>query len=860
MLAFTKWALTDTEPVSSKLASVRIPSRVVYADDSVISRETRRPSIRDCFSMHDLSRRKLRDKTAIFSCNKVFSVGEESIQESGDLVSPQRFEPWVKAGFDVVIVDDCEGGVEIPAPLPESGVTNVVSQAAVFCLSTVSAVAAGVAWAVAAGYDEIADVSDPWSLSHDFMTLPTSEITLLPQRVETEARPVSLADHFTPLSLRRTLAAETIGEAQKDDICSFPVRPTVQLGLCHSLESYHHGQHDTIAANAAAQQPAGGDEDFRLLEHVTPLVLPLGTVIESLDGGMPTPATASFVRLVHRSAAWALFAPATHGSRLWMAMQALLGLAGHHLTVLPAGRICNISMTPRHGLPPNDVAAAEKLSAFTSDATKRGIGAAPLLGRPGVKAAVQHLDAVAGLAGLSDTERDSFLHWLRLVDEAYMTASQSNLLPFPSIDDPLDRGSASMKTVDSSSNDTAQLGIESPLHSKITVDSDTALVNDIMVHSTSDLIGSNSGNTFSSNLESERMPAQSVDWTPSMDGDDTTMTWPTLASEYDYHPHCWRDHSNVRDSVLMINFNNWGNWSSGVLSQLRRAYSPFFPLIVAFAGEWTLKQDQPLLNAWRCDGDWGRDVGWPGGIVGEACGAQLVRRYPGRLGYVLSQDDVLWLPWNTLGYDPHKIWALGHEGRHGVDRSTWWYGCERGKDKHHCYGCYQWHPVLGGVSVAKVHSRLTARQLAIKAANTGREDGLSCDLTDAFYIPGRLAAEFRDLSALLRSALTEVELAYSTIIDTLALRADQQRMRHMNAVQRKSLEGLLTHWRDDSVFRPGVDDPLRLLDWFHPVKLSSPEAGAFFAAQFEAARQLRLFTRPNVTALLARPNITVGHL
>jgi hypothetical protein len=224
------------------------------------------------------------------------------------------------------------------------------------------------------------------------------------------------------------------------------------------------------------------------------------------------------------------------------------------------------------------------------------------------------------------------------------------------------------------------------------------------------------------------------------------------------------------------------------------------------------------------------------------------------------QDDVLFMPWNTLDYDPTRVWALDHANpaKAGRDLSRWFYTCDRkahaGTPWAHCYGCYQWHHQLGGRSVERIHGNLSAQERAVKAANTGREDGLSCDLTDAFYIPGARARDFARLCALFADAGTAVELALTTIMDTLAPRAAQQRMRHVNSVRRDTWDSTLAPWRALE------GDPLQLLDWFHPLKLSGADARAFLAGELARAQAQRLFTRPDLPRLRVRPPVSVGHL
>lgn len=726
-------------------------------------------------------------KVAVFTCGTVHEV--LAYQGSQVWASPRVslddiFAPWMDAGFSPVIVSDCfDAERDTDAALrawsdSHRNTARLITSDELSCFDMRQASAAGIAWAVMVGADDIADVAHPWPIAPALLPLPAG----LPAQVPASkpeslmAHDFSITDHFTAAGLARVRAVEAAGETAAEDTCNIATPPTVQLGLCHEADDYKPDGHSTIAANQALASN-DGPAMRRLLEHVTPLQLPHGIPAETAFAETPR----SIVRMAHRSAAWALLddRAAIGPGSLSVVVQAILQIAGHSALVLPPGRICNISVMPaqpKHGHA-SPTGALEATRAALSSAQQLMLPASdyPLRGHPAVSIGLMAYALLSRAAGLDGAQAAVLESWMFRIKAAY-SASQ--------------RG-------------------------------------------------------------------EDVDG--AFDGVDPTHILPRASAEPP-PPHCWVDHANVRDIVLAVNFNNWLNTSAATLQTLRRLYGPHFPLIVAFGGDSTLQNDVPELNAWRCASDWGRENDWPGGIVSERCGADLMRRYPGHLGYVIMQDDVLWMPWNTLAYDPHRIWALNHTNdAPGVheDRSTWFYECDRTKnnDTHPwCYGCYTWHPQIGGTTVAKLHNNLTSKQLSIKSANTGREDGVSCDLTDGLYVPGRLGREFGRLSDLFASANTEVEMAYTTIMDSMALRREQQPLRHVNAWARKTLDDLMQAYRHTST------DALSVLDWIHPFKLSNSDVRAFVEAEFARAARLRLATAPDLAALQKRPNVNVGHL
>lgn len=160
---------------------------------------------------------------------------------------------------------------------------------------------------------------------------------------------------------------------------------------------------------------------------------------------------------------------------------------------------------------------------------------------------------------------------------------------------------------------------------------------------------------------------------------------------------------------------------------------------------------------------------------------------------------------------------------------------------------------MGDARIGDLYPQLTPRQIATKDANTGHVRGVSCDLTDALYVPGRLGAEFRDLALLFAAHHVEVELALTTILDTIALRAETEVLNHVNGPRdpAKLLEDF--HDRYDGV---------RTLGWIHPFKWTWAALRERQLADFATVERDALFTAPNMTWLRpgGRPEVHIGKL
>ena len=170
---------------------------------------------------------------------------------------------------------------------------------------------------------------------------------------------------------------------------------------------------------------------------------------------------------------------------------------------------------------------------------------------------------------------------------------------------------------------------------------------------------------------------------------------------------------------------------------------------------------------------------------------------------------------------------------------------------------FRLHPQTSGYGdsrIGEIHHRLTPEQVAIKAANTGYPPprmGVSCDLADAMYIPGVHASAFRDLAYLFGNNLVQVELALTTIVDTLALRSEQEQLSHKNGLVRIESE----------LLREFNEYPPFALDWYHPLKFTWVRLRERVTAEFARAEAEGWFTwAVNMTFLRARPIVHGGHL
>jgi len=148
----------------------------------------------------------------------------------------------------------------------------------------------------------------------------------------------------------------------------------VQYGLCHPAGDYERGRHTTAAANSHTD--ASRYSGHRLLEEVSPVALPLGSVagLAGLvaDAAFARPlAPLAYNRLADRVAGWIIVDTALVGEGGQAAVELVLGALGANLTVLPPGRMCVVSADEAAAT------AAKKAQPPTStEALAKGVAAA----------------------------------------------------------------------------------------------------------------------------------------------------------------------------------------------------------------------------------------------------------------------------------------------------------------------------------------------------------------------------------------------------------------------------------------------------------------------------------------------------
>ena len=156
--------------------------------------------------------------------------------------------------------------------------------------------------------------------------------------------------------------------SSRAQLCSRWLRPVVQYGLCHPAGDYERGRHTTAAANS--HRDAARYSGHRLLEEVSPVALPLGSVagLAGLvaDAAFARPlAPLTYNRIADRVAGWILVDAALVGEGGQAAVELVLGALGANLTVLPPGRMCAVSVdadaaTRKAPPPPTTTAALAK--------------------------------------------------------------------------------------------------------------------------------------------------------------------------------------------------------------------------------------------------------------------------------------------------------------------------------------------------------------------------------------------------------------------------------------------------------------------------------------------------------------------
>lgn len=276
-----------------------------------------------------------------------------------------------------------------------------------------------------------------------------------------------------------------------------------------------------------------------------------------------------------------------------------------------------------------------------------------------------------------------------------------------------------------------------------------------------------------------------------------------------------------------MNFNDWGDWAPVNIKLQIELLGNFYPGIVTYTSknyEPSVVAGIPALNLDYCEGGAGHHIG----LKAQKCTGMALLRYPGHLGYVVTNDDVMLSTWLTLAYRADWLWHKTKKPNH-----DYYYNCTANSQ---CYNCWSWSGLYGPIRFFRMHHLLRPWMLDIKMANFNRSDGCSCSMVDAFYVPGVLAHAFGYLSMASYYANAEVELATSTIYDTVALRSEREHLR--NVFDGKHA---LTKY-----------DPL-LHDWAHSFKYSKPEPRERARAVAARAAADGWFYRPNITALRLRP-------
>lgn len=508
-------------------------------------------------------------------------------------------------------------------PLPVSFVA--VPPAAVQCAG-VGDERMGVAAALAAGAPAVLLASHVSALKRRALFFEPALPRFLPQAQASPA-PVPLRRHFLTCGGGE---APCMPPPDAPRLCSTWVRPLVQVGLCHPASLYSHGRHTTAAANSPGD-PAVFPGPARLLEEVTPVVLRPGAALplaglreapgsDSSSGGSGGPAEKSAVLdspaagtrparayaynvLADRSAAWLLGAGFSAGGSpgVDVALHAALGWLGGNLTVLPPGRLCNVSSSwERVPAGVRDQDSADVALSAAADAAHAALLKLPAL-LPGnisadtiVVTARAALRATAAAGSVSALELADVERWLDVYAAAILHHKRQGGSPKHGLcADAVLRGAA---VGAAASNGTARV----------------------------------------------------------------TADMPALRPEArDALAHCFVDHHNVRDilrecaasqhspppmiytayfpAAVVMNFNDWGEWAPVNIKLQIELLGNFYPGIVTYTSknyEPSVVAGIPALNLDYCEGGAGHHIG----LKAQKCTGMALLRYPGHLGYVVSND------------------------------------------------------------------------------------------------------------------------------------------------------------------------------------------------------------------------------
>lgn len=88
---------------------------------------------------------------------------------------------------------------------------------------------------------------------------------------------------------------------------------------------------------------------------------------------------------------------------------------------------------------------------------------------------------------------------------------------------------------------------------------------------------------------------------------------------------------------MVINFNDWGEWAAPNIQLQIDLVGAFFPGIVTYTSknyEPSVVSGIPALNLDFCEGGAGHHIG----LKAQKCTGMALLRYPGHLGYVVTND------------------------------------------------------------------------------------------------------------------------------------------------------------------------------------------------------------------------------
>jgi hypothetical protein len=105
--------------------------------------------------------------------------------------------------------------------------------------------------------------------------------------------------------------------------------------------------------------------------------------------------------------------------------------------------------------------------------------------------------------------------------------------------------------------------------------------------------------------------------------------------------HCYADHHNVRDILLVVNFNDWNaGWAPSNVQNLLKMHGASFPGIVVYSSkEHTpeITQGIPELNMFFCPGGGGNSLG----LKAQMCTGLALTAFEGHIGYLIISERTM---------------------------------------------------------------------------------------------------------------------------------------------------------------------------------------------------------------------------